>query len=116
MSEVVTILILIAVSSPVSDSGAAGVEGESRQCCSMVSLPTFVRNEERVPLEVLEMLTTHKQLYQVLLANYPNLLISSRSFSDSGRLHEQQVLLKPLCSELDEEDLRQRTVPGTCSL
>uniref|UniRef100_A0A1B6C2J0 Major facilitator superfamily (MFS) profile domain-containing protein n=1 Tax=Clastoptera arizonana TaxID=38151 RepID=A0A1B6C2J0_9HEMI len=60
-----------------------------RQCSSLVNLPTFVRNEERVPLEVLEMLTTHKHLYAVLLHNYPNLLISSRSFSDSGRLHEQ---------------------------
>lgn len=60
-----------------------------RQCSSLVSLPTFVRNEERVPLEVLEMLTTHRHLYTVLLHNYPSLLISSRSFSDSGRIHDQ---------------------------
>lgn len=81
----------IIVSSPVTDNGTANREGEPRQCCSLVSLPTFVRNEERVPLEVLEMLTNHKQLYPVLLANYPSLLISSRSFSDSGRLNDQQV-------------------------
>lgn len=61
-----------------------------RQCSSLVSLPTFVRNEERVPLEVLEMLTTHRHLYTVLMHNYPNLLISSRSFnSDNGRIHDQ---------------------------
>ncbi|XP_053994107.1 uncharacterized protein LOC128884629 [Hylaeus volcanicus] len=56
---------------------------------SLVSLPTFVKNGEKVPLEVLELLSTRKNVYNVLLQNYPSLLISSRSFSDSGALHEQ---------------------------
>ncbi|XP_032677306.1 uncharacterized protein LOC116846953 isoform X2 [Odontomachus brunneus] len=56
---------------------------------SLVSLPTFVKNGEKVPLEVLELLSTRKNVYNVLLQNYPNLLISSRSFSDSGALHDQ---------------------------
>ncbi|XP_076169989.1 monocarboxylate transporter 9 [Ptiloglossa arizonensis] len=56
---------------------------------SLVSLPTFVKNGERVPLEVLELLSTRKNVYNVLLQNYPSLLISSRSFSDSGALHDQ---------------------------
>jgi len=76
------------VSSPTEMVGES--ELVSRQCSSLVSLPTFVRNEEKVPLEVLEMLTTHKHLYTVLMHNYPSLLISSRSFSDSGRLNEHQ--------------------------
>ncbi|XP_071638929.1 monocarboxylate transporter 9 [Temnothorax longispinosus] len=56
---------------------------------SLVNLPTFVKNGERVPLEVLELLSTNKTIYNVLLQNYPSLLISSRSFSDSGALHDQ---------------------------
>ncbi|XP_011139714.2 uncharacterized protein LOC105183359 [Harpegnathos saltator] len=56
---------------------------------SLVSLPTFVKNGEKVPLEVLELLSTRKNIYNVLLQNYPSLLISSRSFSDSGALHDQ---------------------------
>ncbi|OAD51996.1 Monocarboxylate transporter 12 [Eufriesea mexicana] len=56
---------------------------------SLVSLPTFVKNGEKVPLEVLELLSTRKNVYNVLLQNYPSLLISSRSFSDSGPLHDQ---------------------------
>lgn len=56
---------------------------------SLVSLPTFVKNGEKVPLEVLELLSTRKNVYNVLLQNYPSLLISSKSFSDSGPLHDQ---------------------------
>lgn len=56
---------------------------------SLVSLPTFVKNREKVPLEVLELLSANKAVYNVLLQNYPSLLISSKSFSDSGALHDQ---------------------------
>ncbi|XP_015182480.1 PREDICTED: uncharacterized protein LOC107069563 [Polistes dominula] len=56
---------------------------------SLVSLPTFVKNGEKVPLETLELLSNRKNVYNVLLQNYPNLLISSKSFSDSGALHDQ---------------------------
>ncbi|XP_039290550.1 uncharacterized protein LOC111047355 [Nilaparvata lugens] len=62
--------------------------GTQRMCSSLVHLPTFVRNGERVPLEVLEKLALQRQLYALLLHNYPSLLISSRSFSDSGALRE----------------------------
>lgn len=61
---------------------------EDRLFSSLVNLPTFVRNGEKVPMEVLELLSTHKNVYNVLMQNYPGLLTSSRSFSDSGRLHE----------------------------
>lgn len=56
---------------------------------SLVNLPTFVKNGEKVPLEVLELLSTRKNVYNVLLQNYPSLLISSRSFSDSSGLNDQ---------------------------
>lgn len=55
---------------------------------SMVNLPTYVKNGDKVPIEVIELLSTHKNVYNVLLQNYPNLLTPSRSFSDSGRLNE----------------------------
>lgn len=59
-----------------------------RLCNSLVNLPTFVRDHENVPLEVLEALTQKKQLYSVLVQNYPSLLIPSKSFSDSGRIND----------------------------
>ncbi|CAH0564855.1 unnamed protein product [Brassicogethes aeneus] len=59
-----------------------------KHCSSLVNLPTYVRNGEKVPIEVLELLSTHKNVYNVLMTNYPNLLTPSRSFSESGRLHD----------------------------
>lgn len=67
---------------------------EDRLCTSLVNLPTYVKNGEKVPVEVLELLSTHKKVYNVLLANYPSLLTPSRSFSDSGRLNETFTLAK----------------------
>lgn len=47
------------------------------------NLPTFVKLNEKVPLEVLEKLKANKRLYKVILENYPSLLVS-RSTSDKG--------------------------------
>nr|XP_023024052.1 uncharacterized protein LOC111512181 [Leptinotarsa decemlineata] len=55
---------------------------------SLVNLPTFVKNGEKVPVEVLELLATHKNVYNVLLTNYPSLLTPSKSFDDSEKFHE----------------------------
>lgn len=65
---------------------------QDRLCSSLVNLPTFVRNGEKVPIEVLELLSTHRNVYNVLLTNYPNLLTPSRSFSESGRLHDANFM------------------------
>lgn len=76
------------------ESGTHGSRGlpdttkDVRLCNSLVNLPTYVRDHENVPLEVLEALTQKKQLYSVLVQNYPSLLIPSKSFSDSGRINE----------------------------
>ncbi|XP_076664061.1 uncharacterized protein LOC143366675 isoform X2 [Andrena cerasifolii] len=48
---------------------------------SVVNLPTFVKHNEKVPVEVLELLSSNPRLYKVILENYPNLL-SCRSCSD----------------------------------
>ncbi|XP_029032211.2 uncharacterized protein LOC114871012 [Osmia bicornis bicornis] len=53
---------------------------------SVVNLPTFVKHNEKVPVEVLELLASNPRLYKVILENYPNLL-SCRSYSDK-KLHE----------------------------
>ncbi|XP_078034526.1 uncharacterized protein LOC144468725 isoform X1 [Augochlora pura] len=53
---------------------------------SVVNLPTFVRHNEKVPMEVLELLASNPRLYNVILENYPNLL-SCRSCSDK-KLHD----------------------------
>ncbi|XP_066259898.1 monocarboxylate transporter 12-like isoform X1 [Euwallacea similis] len=59
-----------------------------RLCNSVVHLPTYIRDGEKIPAEVLELLASNKNMYNILLANYPNLLVPSRSFSDSGRLND----------------------------
>ncbi|XP_076248341.1 monocarboxylate transporter 9 [Calliopsis andreniformis] len=86
---------------------------------SLVSLPTFVKNGEKVPLEVLELLSTRKNVYNVLLQNYPSLLISSRSFSDSGALHDQLstpsarfVPTPSSLSELKGEENKDKALPS----
>ncbi|KAK0089960.1 hypothetical protein PV325_004437 [Microctonus aethiopoides] len=60
-------------------------EGVSSRGCSgfrsVVNLPTFVRQSEKVPLEVLESLSANSRLYNVILENYPTLLLC-RSISD----------------------------------
>ncbi|CAG9838628.1 unnamed protein product [Diabrotica balteata] len=48
---------------------------------SVVDLPTFVRENEKVPLEVLKHLSENKQIYSIIVDNYPNLL-AGRSSSD----------------------------------
>ncbi|XP_015182439.1 PREDICTED: uncharacterized protein LOC107069546 [Polistes dominula] len=48
---------------------------------SVVNLPTFVKECEKVPLEVLQSLSANSRLYNVILENYPNLL-KCRSMSD----------------------------------
>ncbi|XP_063898642.1 monocarboxylate transporter 14 [Helicoverpa armigera] len=41
---------------------------------SVINLPTFLRQSEKVPAEVLDQLTTNKKLYNIILQNYPSLL------------------------------------------
>lgn len=53
---------------------------------SVVNLPTFVRQKEKVPLEVLESLSSNKRVYNLILENYPSLLMC-RSLSDNGKLN-----------------------------
>lgn len=54
---------------------------DPRLFSSLITLPTFMRNGEKVPVEVLELMATHRNIHQVLFQNYPG-LAHSRSFSE----------------------------------
>ncbi|CAH0750630.1 unnamed protein product [Diatraea saccharalis] len=41
---------------------------------SVINLPTFLKQSEKVPVEVLDQLTSNKRLYNIILQNYPSLL------------------------------------------
>ncbi|XP_015109821.1 monocarboxylate transporter 14 isoform X2 [Diachasma alloeum] len=59
----------------------AGNQPQGTGFRSVVNLPTFVKQSEKVPLEVLESLSGNSRLYNVILENYPSLLLC-RSLSD----------------------------------
>lgn len=77
-------------------------EDPNRLCSSLVNLPTYVKNGEKVPVEVIELLSTHKNFYNVLMQNYPNMLAPSKSFSESGRLNEAHLSTKPVHGTPDD--------------
>lgn len=63
------------------------------------NLPTFVKQNEKVPLEVLEKLKMNKNLYDVVLENYPGLFCG-----------------KELCQIPEDSSLVNANVPVTLSL
>ncbi|XP_025423795.1 monocarboxylate transporter 12-B-like isoform X2 [Sipha flava] len=46
---------------------------------SVINLPTYVKHNEKVPFEVLESLSSNKVLFNLILENYPNLLLCRSS-------------------------------------
>ncbi|XP_069358645.1 monocarboxylate transporter 9-like [Maniola hyperantus] len=65
---------------------------------SLVDLPTYMTGGEGVSLETFELMSTRGRAYALLAQNYPGVLLPSRSFSDSGRLHEMsppKTLMSP---------------------
>ncbi|CAH0384614.1 unnamed protein product [Bemisia tabaci] len=54
---------------------------------SVINIPTFIKQNEKVPLEVLETLSENKRVFKVILENYPSLL-QCRSLSDHEQLHQ----------------------------
>ncbi|CAG5059039.1 unnamed protein product [Parnassius apollo] len=46
---------------------------------SDIHLPTFITQNEKVPVEVIEKLMSNKRLYNVILQNFPNLITRRRS-------------------------------------
>lgn len=54
---------------------------DPRLFSSLITLPTFIKNGEKVPFEVLDLLYKHRNVHEHVMQNYPNLL-HSRSFSE----------------------------------
>lgn len=71
--------LVTSMESPRNQNGG----GKSDHHRSDFNLPTFVKQNEKVPIEVLEKLKANKKLYRVILENYPSLLMS-RSTSDKA--------------------------------
>ncbi|XP_030763172.1 monocarboxylate transporter 14-like [Sitophilus oryzae] len=57
---------------------------------SLIQLPTFLQEHEKVSLEVLKKLSENKKLYNIILENYPNLL-SYKSASETIFPSEQSL-------------------------
>ncbi|XP_057661195.1 monocarboxylate transporter 12-like [Diorhabda carinulata] len=76
---------------------------------SVLNLPTYIRQNEKVPIEVLEQLSSNKKLYNVILENFPSLLLT-RSTSDKGlnKLAEDASLIErvpiTMCMTLKKEE------------
>ncbi|KOC60126.1 Monocarboxylate transporter 14 [Habropoda laboriosa] len=56
---------------------------------SVVNLPTFVKHNEKVPVEVLESLSSNPRLYKVILENYPNLLSCRKNNVNTTRFEKR---------------------------
>ncbi|XP_050540182.1 uncharacterized protein LOC126904884 isoform X2 [Daktulosphaira vitifoliae] len=58
-------------------SDLENIESTNSNNCfrSVINLPTYVKHNEKVPFEVLESLSSNKRLFNVILENYPNLLL-----------------------------------------
>jgi hypothetical protein len=65
-------------------------EDASRLCSSLIALPTFVCSGEKVPIEALQRLSAHRPMYDVLVQNYPGLLMS-HSLSENGGKDAQDM-------------------------
>ncbi|CAH1100642.1 unnamed protein product [Psylliodes chrysocephalus] len=55
---------------------------------SVIDLPTFVKENEKLPAEVIKKLSENKQVYQIILENYPNLLKSKSASNQEIHLLE----------------------------
>lgn len=62
-------------------NGEAIDPDDHRLFSSLITFPTFIKNGEKVPFEVLELLYKHRNMHEHVLQNYPKLL-HSRSFSE----------------------------------
>ncbi|XP_011499953.1 PREDICTED: uncharacterized protein LOC105363842 isoform X2 [Ceratosolen solmsi marchali] len=85
---------------------------------SVVNLPTFVRQSEKVPLEVLESLSSNSRLYNVILENYPSLLLC-RSASDkkldesNGDVNKSGVTMSMRLKQAKEKGKKSQSRPGS---
>lgn len=66
---------------------SSNTERGNHRIMSEVSLPTYLKQHEKVPVEVLKQLSTNKELYKVIVDNYPSL---ANCKSDSNEVHSSE--------------------------
>ncbi|KAG6458208.1 hypothetical protein O3G_MSEX010741 [Manduca sexta] len=68
---------------------------QQHKVSSVINLPTFLKQSEKVPAEVLDQLVLNKRLYNIILQNYPSLL-ALRSNSEQKLPVESSEKAKPV--------------------
>lgn len=82
---------------------------DPRLFSSLITLPTYLKNGEKVPMEVLELLTSNKNVPNILLKNYPTLTYS-RSFSEPLASHTGSLTnLDQLQENVNENKTRRKS-------
>ncbi|KAL0278499.1 UNVERIFIED_CONTAM: hypothetical protein PYX00_000310 [Menopon gallinae] len=113
--EYVLTTLVTAIENPSEDE-------KSKDCVtspvsrSVMNIPTFVRENEKVPLEVVQQLINNIKIYNVILENYPSLL-HCKSVSD-GKLNqnptEQDIARKvPVAMPVKLEELSTSQHPNS---
>jgi MFS family permease len=70
--------VTTSVRSPMTD-GVRRLPDDNTCFRSVINLPTYLKHNEKVPFEVLESLSSNKTLFNLILENYPNLLLCRSS-------------------------------------
>ncbi|KAM3960601.1 monocarboxylate transporter 14 [Aphomia sociella] len=84
---------------------------------SVINLPTFLRQNEKVPAEVLDLVTSNKRLYNIVLQNYPSLLalrsnseqkLSTEPSSETSKGKPVTVAMKLKLNKKDKKDFEKK--------
>ncbi|XP_014363253.2 monocarboxylate transporter 14 [Papilio machaon] len=74
-----TLTTSIAEAQKLEETTQFNAEQGYKRIHSDIHLPTFIAQNEKVPVEVIEKLMSNKRLYNIILQNYPDLITRRRS-------------------------------------
>ncbi|KPJ11474.1 Monocarboxylate transporter 12 [Papilio machaon] len=74
-----TLTTSIAEAQKLEETTQFNAEQAYKRIHSDIHLPTFIAQNEKVPVEVIEKLMSNKRLYNIILQNYPDLITRRRS-------------------------------------
>ncbi|KPJ04472.1 Monocarboxylate transporter 12 [Papilio xuthus] len=74
-----TLTTSIAEAQKLEETTQFNAEQSYKRIHSDIHLPTFIAQNEKVPVEVIEKLMSNKRLYNIILQNYPDLITRRRS-------------------------------------
>ncbi|XP_068622563.1 monocarboxylate transporter 14-like [Battus philenor] len=74
-----TLTMSIAEAQQLEETTQLNADQAYKRIHSDIHLPTFIAQNEKVPVEVIEKLMTNKRLYNIILQNYPDLITRRRS-------------------------------------